>query len=117
MPQLSTGSESSKKVVLATIANQKDPTQVVEIVHLAEKAIFVTRGLTAYFKVKEIAVPQNLMLSEINEISRVLSWLLERIATAGDLNLSFRYEPEFEVNNRRYSLQESGDYMVLTRND
>ena len=117
MPHLFPGHDSAKEVVIATIGNQKNPAQVVEIVHLPEKGIFITRGVADHFRIKDIAVPQDLMLAEIHEMTGVLSYLLERIATAADLNLPFRYDPEFEVGDSRYNLQESGAYMLLTRND
>jgi hypothetical protein len=55
------------------------------------------------------------MLTEIHEMTGVLSYLLERIATAADLNLPFRYDPDFEVGDSRFKLEESGDFMILTR--
>jgi hypothetical protein len=113
MPELSADSEAGKKVVIATIANRKDPTQIVEIVHQPDRGIFVTQGIAPYFRLKEIAVPQNLMLAEIQELTKVLSYLLERIATAGDLNLPFRYDPEFEFGDRLYRLDETEEHMLL----
>jgi hypothetical protein len=115
MPEPFTGSESDQEIVIATIGNQKNPSQVVEIVHLPEQGIFVTRGVSTHFRIKDIAVPQSLMLTEIHEMTGVLSYLLERIATAADLNLPFRYDPEFEVGDSRFNLEESGDFMILTR--
>lgn len=117
MPELFAGSEPGQEIIIATIGNQKNPSQVVEIVHLPEKKIFITRGISTHFEIKDIAVPQSLMLAEIHEMTGVLSYLLERIATAADLNLPFRYDPEFEVGSSRFNLQESGDFMILTRND
>lgn len=117
MPELFVGTEPDQEIVIATIGNQKNPSQVVEIVHLPEKEIFITRGVSAHFKIKDIAVPQNLMLSQIHEMTGVLSYLLERIATAADLNLPFRYDPEFELGDTRFNLQESGEFMILTRDE
>jgi len=117
MVDLFSGPEQGEEIVIATIGNQKNPAQVVEVVHLPRKEIFVTRGVATHFQIKDIAVPQSLMLAEIHEMTSVLSYLLERIATAADFNLPFRYDPEFDVGDSRFSLQESGDYMVLTRHD
>ena len=116
MPERLAGPESAKEMIIATIANQKNPGQVVEIVHFPEEGIFGTRGVTAHFQLKEIAVPQVLMLAEMQEYIGILSYILERIATAADLQLPFRYEPEFEVGDSRFSLEDSGDYMILSRN-
>jgi hypothetical protein len=117
MPELFGGPEVSQEMIIATIGNQKNPAQVVEIVHLPEKEVFLTRGISTHFNLKEIAVPQNLMLPAIQEMTEVVSYLLERIATADDLKLPFRYEPEFEVGDSRFTLQESGDFMMLEREE
>ena len=117
MPELFSNAETAQEIVIATIGNQKNPAQVVEIVHQPEKGFFTTRGISVHFNLKEIAVPQSLMLPEIHEMTGVLSYLLERIATAADLNLPFMYEPEFELGNSRFILQESDDFMILTRNE
>ena len=108
------GQQSAKETVIASIANEKKPGQVVEVVHRPEKQLFVTRGIFAHFGLKEVAVPQGLMLAEIGEMTRVISYLLERIATASDLNLPFRYDPEFDVDGRWYRLEEDGNFMILT---
>jgi len=107
--------EASQELIVATIANQKNPAQVVEIVHQPAKDNFVTRGISVHFGLKEIAVPQNLMLPAIQEMTEVLSYVLERIATADDLSLPFHYDPVFNVGNRSYILQEKEDLMVLSR--
>ena len=117
MPELFGGSEVSQEMIIATIGNQNNPAQVVEIVHLPEKELFLTRGIATHFNLKEIAVPQNLMLPAIQEMTGVVSYLLERIATADDLKLPFRYEPEFELGDSRFTLQESEDFMMLKRED
>lgn len=117
MPELFGGPEVSQEMIIATIGNQKNPAQVVEIVHLPEKEVFLTRGISTHFNLKEIAVPQNLMLPAIQEMTEVVSYLLERIATADDLKLPFRYEPEFEVGDSRFTLQESEDFMMLEREE
>jgi hypothetical protein len=117
MPELFGGPEVSQEMIIATIGNQKNPAQVVDIVHLPEKEVFLTRGISTHFNLKEIAVPQNLMLPAIQEMTEVVSYLLERIATADDLKLPFRYEPEFEVGDSRFTLQESGDFMMLEREE
>jgi len=89
----------------------------VDIVHLADGGVFITRGIATHFNIRDIMVPQALMLTDIHAMTQVVSYLLERIATAADLNLPFMYEPEFHLNNNNYTLQESGKYMLLTRNE
>jgi hypothetical protein len=108
-----TNQEGSHQRVLATISNKKNPTQLVEIVHLPQKQLFLTRGISHNFHIKEIAIPQGHMLGEIQEVTRLLSSLLERIATAADLNLPFQYDHHFEFGNRKYSLEEREDYLLL----
>jgi hypothetical protein len=117
MSEIFAGPGTDSEMVIATIGNQKNPAQIVEIVHLPERGIFVTRGITTHFRIKDIAVPQNLMLTSIQETTGVLSHLLESIATATDLNLPFRYDPEFEVGKSKYRLHDRGDYMMLSRDE
>jgi hypothetical protein len=113
MSELFNDSQSAQNIIVATIANQKNATQVVEIVHLPEKEVLITRGITTHFNLKEIAVPQDVMLPAIHEMTAVLSYILERIATADDLKIPFRYDPEFELGEKRYVLQEGEDFMIL----
>jgi hypothetical protein len=101
-------------MVIASIANERKPGQVVEVVHLPDKQLFVTRGILTHFSLKEVAIPQGLMLAEIGEMTEVISYLLERIATASELNLPFRYDPEFDVHGRWYRLEDNGGFMLLT---
>lgn len=115
MPEVLSGQQSARETVVAAIANDRKPGQVVEVVHLPDKELFVTRGIRAHFGLKEVAVPQGLMLAGIGEMTVVLSFLLERMATASDLNLPFRYDPQFDMNGRWFRLEDGGDYMVLTR--
>ena len=117
MPELFGGPEVSQEIIVATIGNQNNPAQVVQIVHLPEKRVFLTRGIFTHFNLKEIAVPQDLMLPAIQEMTGVVTYLLERIATADDLKLPFRYEPEFELGDSRFTLQESEDFMMLERDE
>jgi hypothetical protein len=113
MPDRPATDNNVRERVLATISNKKDPTQRVEIVHLPHEQLFVTRGISHNFQIKEIAIPQGHMLAEIQEVTRLLSYLLERIATAADLNLPFHYEHDFEFGNRSYHLQETENYLLL----
>jgi hypothetical protein len=46
-------------------------------------------------------------------MTAVLSYILERIATADDLKIPFRYDPEFELGDKKYLLQEGEDFMIL----
>lgn len=107
--------EAGQELIVATIANQKNPAQVVQIVHQPDQYNFITRGISVHFGLKEIAVPQDLMLPAIQEMTEVLSYILERIATADDLSLPFRYDPEFNVGDRSYILREKEDLMILQR--
>ena len=114
---LFSGPDAAEEIVVATIANQKNAAQVVEIVHLPEKGILITRGISMHFGLKEIAIPQNVMLPAIHEMTSVLSYILERIATADDLNIPFRYDPEFELDDKIYILQEGEDFMILSHKE
>ena len=113
MFELSNGPDSTQEIIVATIANQKNATQVVEIVHLPDKGLLVTRGITTHFGLKEIAVPQNIMIPAIHEMTEVLSYILERMATADDLKIPFRYDPEFDLGDKSYTLRKAEEFMIL----
>jgi hypothetical protein len=115
MLEVLAGQQRAGETVVAAITNDRKPGQVVEIVHHPDKELFVTRGILPHFSLKEVAVPQGLVLADIGEMTVVLSYLLERIATASDLNLPFRYEPTFEVKGRWFRLEDRESYMLLTR--
>jgi len=117
MSEVLSGQQSARETVIAAIANDRKPGQLVEVVHLPDKEIFITRGIRTHFGLKEVAVPQGLMLAGIGAMTVVLSYLLERIATASDLNLPFRYDPEFDVSGTWFHLEDGGNYMVLTRTE
>jgi hypothetical protein len=110
-------SEGPKARILATIANTKDPIQRVEIVHLPDKQLFVTRGISQNFRLQEIAIPQSQMLAEIQVVTRLLSHVLERIVTAAELGLPFQYDYDFEFGGRRYRLEKRDDYLLLLEKD
>ena len=107
------GPDSTQEIIVATIANQKNAAQVVEIVHLPEEGLLITRGIKNHFGLKEIAIPQDVMIPAIHEMTVVISYILERIATADDLKIPFRYDPEFELGDKAYTLQEGEDFMIL----
>ncbi|MEJ2364393.1 MAG: hypothetical protein P8075_08375 [Deltaproteobacteria bacterium] len=113
MFDLPDGPDSTQEMIVATIANQKNATQLVEIVHLPDRGVLVTRGITTHFGLKEIAVPQNIMIPAIHEMTEVLSYILERMATADDLKIPFRYDPEFDLGDKSYTLQEGEEFMIL----
>ena len=48
MPELFGGPEVSQEMIIATIGNQNNPAQVVEILHLPEKGLFLTRGISTH---------------------------------------------------------------------
>lgn len=105
----------AEKNVLLQIQNSKKPHQTVSVVYDKERGQFITDGLKDLFRVKEIVVDSPDVLGSLEEYAMVLSFLLESISTAQDLNLPFGYHDQFEFQGVKYSLYQEGDYRHLKR--
>lgn len=103
------------KTVLMTIQNRKNPEQIVQMVMSPFNEHFQTEGLRRYFGLSEIGVEAQDLLESIEEYGAVISYLLETMSTAKDLNLPYYYSNEFEFKGIRYSMREKGDVRLLKR--
>jgi hypothetical protein len=109
-------SEESRPVLLQ-IQNSKKPDQMIRLVMDRSNGHFETEGLKDLFGVKEIRIETGDVLGSLVEYAGVLSFLLEAMSAAQDLNLPFAYENEFELQGVKYTLYNKGDYRVLQRVD
>jgi hypothetical protein len=100
--------------MVATIENDKDPTQSISIHYLREENAFVTSGIKAHFDEKEILIPAHLMVIDLQLIGTVVSAILEKLSQAHDRDGTFEYVPQFDVIGRTYTLVAYGDYMRLS---
>jgi hypothetical protein len=101
--------------VLLTIENNKNPGQVIYLVMDDSREHLETQGLQSLFGLKEIRLDTQDVLEDLHEYAMVLSYILDTISTARDLNLPYRYQDEFTVQNSRYTLYDEGDFRSLKK--
>jgi len=99
--------------IIATIANSKNPSQVISIKYLRSKSAFCTLGIQSLLGSKEILIPVYLVAKDLQLIGTIISAILERISQAGETGAAFAYERRFEVLGKRYTLTEEDEYMKL----
>ena len=109
-------SEESRPVLLQ-IQNSKKPDQMIRLVMDRSNGHFETEGLKDLFGVKEIQIQTADVLESLVEYAEVLSFLLEAMSSAQELNLPFAYENEFELHGVKYTIYNKGDFRVLQRVD
>ena len=103
------------RTVLMTIQNNKNPEQIIQLVRSTVNGHFETEGLRNHFGLSEIAVETEDLLESLQEYGEVISYLLETMSAAKDLNLPYFYQNEFEFKGARYSMREKGDVWLLKR--
>jgi len=99
--------------VIGTIANKRNPDQVVEIIYLRNENAFCTSGIRRLLNMKEILIPVYMVANDFQLVGAIISAFLERISVAKETGISFEYAHRFEVVDRVYTLSESGDFMKL----
>ena len=100
--------------IVATIQNEKDPSQSIRIHYVREQNAFVTSGIKAHFGEKEILIPAQLMVIDFQLIGTIISAILEKLSQACDRDSTFEYVPQFDVLGKTYALVPHGDYMRLS---
>ena len=99
--------------IIGTIANSKNPSQVISIKYVRSKSAFCTSGILSHLGSKEILIPVYLVAKDFQLVGTIISAILERISQADETGATFVYEKRFEVLGRQYTLTEEGDYMRL----
>lgn len=103
--------------VLLQIQNGKKPDQIISVILADPGSHFETRGLSGFFGVDEIWIDRNEFLQAMEEYAGVLSFLLETMSAAQDLQLPYGYQDQFDYKGRRYSLSRKNGYRVLKRTE
>ncbi|MGC9965423.1 MAG: hypothetical protein ABSE08_08455 [Syntrophobacteraceae bacterium] len=103
--------------VFLQIQNSKKPDQIISVIMSDSQARFETRGLRGFFGLDEIWIERTEFLLSMEEYATLLSFLLETMSAAQDLNLPYSYMDNFEYKGRRYSLIRQNGYRVLTKKD
>jgi hypothetical protein len=101
--------------VFLQIQNSKKPDQIISVVMSDSEAHFETRGLRGFFGLDEISIERTEFLLGMEEYATLLSFLLETMSAAQDLNLPYSYIDDFEYKGMRYSLTRQNGYRVLSR--
>lgn len=96
-----------------SIQNNRKPEQIVQFVRVEIDGHFETEGLRELFGLSEIRVEATDVFRSFEEITGVLSFLLDTMSEAQDLNLPYAYAPEFQLNGQVYRLEEEEGYRVL----
>ena len=100
--------------IVATIQNEKDPSQSIRIHYLREENAFVTSGIKVHFGEKEILIPAQLMVINFQLMGAIISAILEKLSQACDRDSTFEYIPQFDVLGKTYTLVPHGDYIRLS---
>jgi hypothetical protein len=98
---------------IATIQNQSNPDQSVDLVYLPEESGFATSGIRTHFDLPEILIPAHLVTRDIQLIGAIVSAILERISQAGEKDGTFEYASRFTVLDGEYTFTPHGPYMKL----
>jgi hypothetical protein len=101
--------------VFLQIQNSKKPDQIINVIMSHTDAHFETRGLKGLFDLDEIWIDRNEFLVSIEEYTMLLSFLLETMSAAQDINLPYSYMEDFEYNGKQYSLIKQTGHRVLKK--
>ena len=99
--------------VIATITNEENPTQSVDIVYIAKENGFATSGIMRHFGVREIFMPAYLVVKDLELMGSIIAVILEEISRAHESERAFEYSPVMEVLGQDYTLRRAGEYMVM----
>jgi|GEM_PF-975787 hypothetical protein len=99
--------------VIATIRNQSNPEQSIDLVYLPEESGFATSGIRTHFDLPEILIPAHLVAQDIQLIGAIVSAILERVSQAAEQDGTFEYADRFSVLDQEYTFSPHGPYMKL----
>lgn len=101
--------------VLLSIQNTRNPGQGIFLVIDESRKHLHTQGLMKHFGLKEIRLDTQDVLEDLHQYAQVLTFILDTIATAGELGLPYRYQNEFQFGDTDYTLYEEGEYRALKK--
>ncbi len=101
------------ETIVGTIENQSDPSQRIDIKYVQGDNSFVTSGIYTQFAEKEISIPGHLVVMDFQLMGAIVAEILEKLSQARDGETTFEYAPQLQVLDKRYSLEDEGEYMML----
>lgn len=101
--------------VLLSIQNSKNPAQGILLIIDESREYVQTQGLMTLFGVKEIRLTTQQVVRDLQEYAQVLTFILDTIATANELGLSYSYQDEFQFGKSNYTLYEEGAFRLLRK--
>ena len=99
--------------IVASIENQADPSQRVDIRYVRGDNVFVTQGIQTQFAEKEISIPGHLVVMDFQLMGVIVSEILEKLSVARAGETTFEYASRLQVLDKVYSLEDGGEYMML----
>ncbi len=99
--------------IIATVENSQNPSQVVAIKYMPDEQAFVTSGIQSLFGEKEILMPAHLMVVDFQLMGTIVAAILEKLSLAQDMEGTFEYAAAFQVMDKKFTLNEYGDYVKL----
>ncbi|MHC1727138.1 MAG: hypothetical protein AB9866_14220 [Syntrophobacteraceae bacterium] len=106
---------TTSNAVFLQIQNSKKPDQVISVILDESENHFETDGLRRLFSVEEVWIERNEFLAWMEGYALVLSFLLETMSAAQDLNLPYSYLDHFEYKGRQYSIISQNGHRILKR--
>ncbi len=100
--------------ILLRIQNSGKPEQVIILIVDESRQYFVTQGINEWFGVDEIRIPYQEVM-RIPQYARVLSFLVETMSVAQDLNLPYTYQDEFDFEGERYFFVRQSGFRLLNK--
>ena len=104
---------SGAETVIASIQNQADPSQCIEIRYLQNDHVFVTHGIEAQFAEKEVSIPGHLAVMDFQLMGAIVGEILEKLSLARESDTTFTYASRLQVMEKVYTLEDEGKYMLL----
>ena len=101
------------ETIIASIENQVDPSQRIDIKYVQGGNTFITDGIYKNFAEKEIAIPGHLVVMDFQLMGAIVSEILEKLSRARDGETTFEYASRLQVLDKVYSLEDEGEYMML----
>lgn len=105
---------AGSNTIIATIDNEKDPSQRIAIQYLKEENAFVTSGIGLHFDERELLIPAYLVVMDLRRMGAIISAILEKLSQAHDRESTFQYAARVDALEKTYTLAPYREYMRLS---